>query len=124
MLQFIIHLRPGIVIRIAISLVHLDRGGWGQTCDHLYVQCRFTLRIRGAAIDVDEREMPLEVNTAQIVLNIIRVRAVSLHQIDGHILPMQTALIEGIVAVCSGYVTREKRLVIGTTIERSIPGNV
>jgi hypothetical protein len=26
MLQFIVHLRPGIVIGIAISLVHLDRG--------------------------------------------------------------------------------------------------
>src|SRR6266849_9646441 len=72
-LQFIVHLRPGIVIGIAISLVDLDRGRWGQTCNHLYVQCRFTLRIRWGAIDVYEREMTFEVNTAQVVLNIIRV---------------------------------------------------
>ncbi len=93
MLQFIVDLRPGIIARISISLVHLDRGGWGQTCDHLYVQCRFTLRIRRATIDVYEREMTLEVNTAQVVLNIIRVRAVSLHEVNGHMLPMQAVLI-------------------------------
>src|SRR3989441_498764 len=121
MLQFIVDLRPGIVIGIAISLVHLDRGGWGQTCDHLYVQCRFTLRTRRATIDVDEREMTLEVNTVQVVLNIIRVRAVSLHKVNGHILPVQAMLIEGIVVVGSGYVTWNKRLAIRATIERSIP---
>ncbi len=124
LLQFIVHLRPGIAVRIAIGLVHLDRGRRGQTCDHLDIKSGFTLRIRRSAIDIDEREMTLEVNTAQVVLNIILIRTINLHEVDGHILPMQAPLIEAIVAVCSSYITRNKRLVIRATILCSMLGDV
>src|SRR5258708_22679650 len=98
-LQFIVHLRPGIIVRIAIRLVYLDRGSWGKSCSHLYVQRRFTLRIRRVAIDVDEGEMSLEVNTAQVVLNIILVGAINLHEVDSHILTMHASLPELVVTI-------------------------
>ncbi len=65
---------------------------------------QLTLSIRRAAIDVDEREMSLEVNTAQVVLNIILVGAISLHEVDGHILAKQAALMEAIVTIGTGNV--------------------
>ena len=73
LLQFIVHMHPGIIVRISVGLVHDNRGRRGQSGDHLDVQRRFTLCIRRAAIDVDEREMSLELNTAQVVVNIILV---------------------------------------------------
>ena len=105
MLQFIVHLRPGIIVRIAIGLVHLDRGSWGQSCSHLYVQRRFTLRIRRVAIDVDEGEMSLEAYTAQIVLNIILVGTINLHEVDSHILTMHAPLPELVVTIGPGNIS-------------------
>ncbi len=99
-LQFIIHLRPGIIVRIAIGLVHLDRGSWGQSGSHLYVQGRFTLRIRRVAIDVDKGEM-----TAQVVLNIILVGAINLHEVDSHILTMHASLPELVVTIGPGNIS-------------------
>jgi hypothetical protein len=68
--------------------------------------------------------MTLEVNTAQVVLNIILIRAINLYEVDGHILPMQAPLIEAIVAICSGYVTWSKRRVIRATILCCMLGDV
>ena len=118
MLQFIFDLHPGIAVRIAISLIHYERSCRSQSCSHLDIERRFTLRIRGMTIDVDEREMALKVDTAEVVLNIILVRSIGLHEVDGHVLAMQASLPELVVAISFSNISSRQGLGIGTTVER------
>jgi hypothetical protein len=67
-----------IAVGIAIGLIYNKRSCRSQSCGHLDVERRFTLRIRGMTIDVDEREMALKVDTAQVVLDILLSRIINL----------------------------------------------
>src|SRR5438445_11389467 len=66
--------------------------------------------------------MSFEVNTAKVVLNIILVRAIGLHQVDGHILTVQASLPECVVTVGPGNIRCCQRLIIGATIKRCMLG--
>jgi hypothetical protein len=73
-------------------------------------------------IDVDEREVSLEVNSAQIVLDIILVGSIDLNEVDGHVLSVQASLPELIVAIGPSNITYRQRLGVGAAIERRIVG--
>src|SRR6266571_9248921 len=66
--------------------------------------------------------MPLEMNTAKVILNIILVRAIGLHEIDSHIFTVQASLPECVVTVGPGNIRCCKRLIIGATIKRFMLG--
>ena len=115
-LQFIFDLHPGIAVGIAISLIHKERSCRSKSSGHLDVERRFTLRIRGMTIDVDEREMALKVDTAQVVLDILLSRIInleayrcgtSLRDLGALATPrsvQRTSLVEFVVAVAISFV--------------------
>src|SRR5579875_69436 len=60
--------------------------------------------------------MPLEIDAIKVVLNIFAVNAIDLDEVHGHILPMPAAIPEPVIAVCSGHILWQQRLIERITV--------